>query len=410
MRMRFIAPLIAALGLGLFLILAPTVAEGEETLSVATYRKLQQVREMLDGQQAGPAIESLQLLAAEVADRPYEYAYVMQYLAHAQMLQEQTGPALRTLATALEREDLPHHLALDLRFFQAKLLLSQERYEESLAAFDAWFAEDPDPLAEAFFYRGLTQYQTSRYAAAQASLERALAMVDAPERRWREVLLAAYVQGGALKKADGLLTTMIGEAPQELLLWRKLASVQMERGDRAAALATLSLAQRLHGLETNDLDAIVSMYATLGMPEKGARLLESWTGAGLLDATPMRRRYLGELWLLARERERAKLAFTRLAVDTGDGELDQLAGKLCMEDGQWPEAAASLTRALERGGLDDEPRTRLMLGVALLKSGEVPGALAAFRQAARTPATKASAEYWMALASAAAVDEGRESR
>ena len=410
MRMRFIAPLIAALGLGLFLILAPTVAEGDETLSVATYRKLQQVREMLDGQQAGPAIESLQLLAAEVADRPYEYAYVMQYLAHAQMLQEQTGPALRTLATALEREDLPHHLALDLRFFQAKLLLSQDRYEESLAAFDAWFAEDPDPLAEAFFYRGLTQYQTSRYAAAQASLERALAMVDAPERRWREVLLAAYVQGGALKKADGLLTTMIGEAPQELLLWRKLASVQMERGDRAAALATLSLAQRLHGLETNDLDAIVSMYATLGMPEKGARLLEAWTGAGLLDATPLRRRYLGELWLLARERERAKLAFTRLAVDTGDGELDQLAGKLCMEDGQWPEAAASLTRALERGGLDDEPRTRLMLGVALLKSGEVPGALAAFRQAARTPATKASAEYWMALASAAAVDEGRESR
>jgi len=50
-----------------------------------------------------------------------------------------------------------------------------------------------------------------------------------------------------------------------------------------------------------------------------------------------------------------------------------------------------------------------MLGVALLKSGEVPGALAAFRQAARTPAMRASAEYWMALADAAAGD-GRELR
>jgi tetratricopeptide (TPR) repeat protein len=400
---------IAALGFALLLVLTPVSARADETLSVPTYRQLQRVQEMLDQRQAGPAIQSLEALAAEVADLPYEYAYVMQYLAHAQMLQERTAAALRTLATALARDDLPHHLALDLRFFQAKLLLSEERYEESLTAFDVWFAQDPDPVAEAFYFRGLAQYQTGRYDAAQASLERALSLADVPVHRWREVLLAAYVQGGALKKADTLLTTMVGEAPQELLLWRKLASVQMERGDRAAALATLRLAQRLHGLETNDLDAIVGMYATLGMPEKGARLLESWTGSGLLEATPKRRRYLGELWLLARERERAKRAFSRLAVDTGDGELDQLAGKLCMEDGEWPDAAASLTRALERGGLDDEPRTRLMLGVALLKSGEVPGALAAFRQAARAPAMKASAEYWMALANAAAGDR-REPR
>lgn len=399
---------IAALGSGLLLLVfAIGLAQGEETLSVPTYRKLQRAQEMLDGQQAGTAIEALRGLAAEVAERPYEYAYVMQYLAHAQTLLEQPEAALRTLATALERTDLPPHLALDLRFFQARLLLSEERYEEALAALDAWFAQDPDPLAEAYYYRGMAQYQTGRYPAAQASLERALALADKPERRWREVLLAAYVQGGALNKADGLLTTLISETPAELLLWRKLASVQLERGDRAAALATLRLAQHLHRLETTDLDAIASMYATLGMPDKGARLLEAWTAAGLLEPTHERRRYLGELWLLARERERAKQAFTRLAADTGSGELDQLAGKLCMEDGQWLDAAAGLTRALERGNLDDEPRTRLMLGVALLKSGEVAGARAAFEQAARTPAMKASAEYWMALANAAAGAPGQ---
>lgn len=103
MRMGFVTKLIAAPGLGLFLILAPAVAQGEEMLSVPTSRKLQRVQELLDGQQAGPAIESLQVLASEVADLPYEYAYLMQYLAHAQILQEQTGPALRTLARALER-------------------------------------------------------------------------------------------------------------------------------------------------------------------------------------------------------------------------------------------------------------------------------------------------------------------
>jgi len=291
---------IAALGSGLLLLVfAIGLAQGEETLSVPTYRKLQRAQEMLDGQQAGTAIEALRGLAAEVAERPYEYAYVMQYLAHAQTLLEQPEAALRTLATALERTDLPPHLALDLRFFQARLLLSEERYEEALAALDAWFAQDPDPLAEAFYYRGMAQYQTGRYAAAQASLERALALADKPERRWREVLLAAYVQGGALKKADGLLTTLISDTPAELLLWRKLASVQLERGDRAAALATLRLAQHLHRLETTDLDAIASMYATLGMPDKGARLLEAWTAAGLLKPTPERRRYLGELWLLS---------------------------------------------------------------------------------------------------------------
>ncbi len=400
---------IAALVSGLLVVVACSGARAEETLSVPTYRKLQRAQEMLDGHQAGPAIESLQGLAFEVAERPYEYAYVMQYLAHAQMLQDQPGAALQTVTTALARTDLPHHLALDLRFFQARVLLSEERYEEALAALDTWFAQDPDPLAEAFYYRGLAQYQTGRYVAAEASLERALSLSDSPDRRWREVLLAAYIQGGSLRKADGLLAVLVGETPNELLLWRKLASVQMERGDRAAALATLRLAQRLHGLETNDLDAIISMYATLGMPDKGVRLLEEWMEEGLLEPTPSRRRYAGELWLLARERERAKQTFVRLAADTGDGELDQLAGKLCMEDGQWPDAVASLARALERGGVDDEARTRLMLGIALLKSGEVLRAITIFEQASREPATKASAEYWKALASTAVGDRG-ESR
>lgn len=382
-------------------------ASGPETLSAATYRRLQEAQARIDEGQPVQAIATLQQLEQEVGGQPYEYALVMQYLSHAQTLADDPAAALQTVSRALRRSDLPFELALDLRYYQAKLFLALERYGEGLASLDHWFAQTAEPGAEAHYYRGFARYQLGRYEPAQESLEQALALAEKPDRRWQDVLLAAYVQGGDRRNAARLLRSMISESPGELRLWKQLASLHVEAGNKQDALATLVLADRLHALQPGELDAIVGFYGSLGMPDKAARMLETWVQAGRLEDTPARQRHLADLWLLARERTRAQLALERVAGQTATGEVDQLLGKLYMEDGEWSKAAPALEKALAKGGLDGEAaRTRVLLGVARLKAGETRQAVEAFTVAARDPATRATAEYWIGLATASAEAAG----
>ena len=371
-----------------------------DTLSAKAYRGLQQAQELLDAQQPDKAVAVLKNLAATVEGQAYDYAMVMQYLAHSQMLADQPAAALGTVTTALGRSDLPLELALELMFYKAKLLLNDQRIEEGLGAIELYFSQSPEPKAEAFYYRGFALFHAGRFKEAQAALEQAVALAGRRIAPWDDLLLAAYVQGESWEKAAQALRLRVGRIPQVVQNWKQLAGVYYQQGDHAAALATLMLAQRQHDLPPADLDTIIGLHGMLGMPEKGARLLEAWLEGGKLEPTPQRVRRLADMWLTARERTQAKQAFSRLAPEARTGETDALLGQLHMEDAQWREAAAAFSRALAKGGLREEPRTRLMLGVCHLKAGDTARAVAALTEAARSPTLRASAEHWLRSAAA----------
>jgi tetratricopeptide (TPR) repeat protein len=393
----------AALALAAMLI-QPALAA--DTLSAKTYRGLQQAQELLDARQPDKAAVVLRNLASTVEGQAYDYAMVMQYLAHSQMLADQPAAALATVTTALSRSDLPPELALELMFYRAKLLLNDQRIDEGLEAIELYFSQSPDPKAEAFYYRGFALFRAGRFREAQAPLEQAVALARRRIAAWDDLLLAAYVQGESWDKAAQALRLRVGRTPQAVQNWKQLAGVYYQQGDHASALATLMLAQRRHDLPPADLDTIIGLHDMLGMPEKGARLLEGWLEDGKLERTPQRLRRLADMWLTARERTQAKQAFARLAPGARTGEIEAILGQLHMEDAQWREAAAALSRALAKGGLKEEPSTRLMLGVCYLKAGDTDRAIAALTEAARAPRLKASAEHWLRSAAAQQASAG----
>jgi len=374
---------------------APAVTE---TLSGATYQRLQQTQKLLEAGKSREAIAALEQLATASTDRPYDYAMVMQYLAHAQIVNEQPQAALRTVTTALQRADLPPDLAAGLQLNQGKLLVIGGRYAEGLTALEAWAAGSGEPVAEGYYYQGYALYHLERYAEAQRAVEKALAQSRRSSDAWRELLLAAYVKGGAYGRAEALLTSWISRSPQDPLLWKRLAAVQAEHQNHAGALATLMVVDRLQPLSASELEAVLGLHRNLRMPDKAARLLSDWLQAGRLERSPRQQRLLADLWLEARERERAKEAFAKAAAASKDGELDEILGRLHMEDGEWPKAANALTRALAKGGLRDPDQTHLVLGVAWVKAGEAERAAVVLADAARKPRLRATAEHWLRVA------------
>lgn len=389
---------------GMLCLAAGAALAATETLSAATYQRLQQTQKLIEAGKSREAIVTLEQLAASSADRPYDYAMVMQYLAHAQIVNEQPQAALRTVTAALQRSDLPPDIAVGLQLYQGKLLVIGGRFAEGLAALDAWLAGTTEPVAEGYYYQGYALYHLGRYAEAQRAVEQALAQSRRSSEAWRELLLAAYVKGGTFDRAETLLASWISQSPKDPLLWKRLAAVQVEHQNHAGALATLMVVERLQPLSASELETVVRLHRSLRMPEKAARLLDSWLQTGRLERSSSQQRLLADLWLEARERERATEAYAKVAATSKNGELDEIVGKLRMEDGDWPRAANALARALDKGGLREPERTRLLLGVAWVKAGEADRAVAVLADVARQPGMRATAEHWLRV-----VDRARHS-
>lgn len=113
--------------------------------------------------------------------------------------------------------------------------------------------------------------------------------------------------------------------------------------------------------EPEALERLVRMHQYLGAPERAGRLLEGWMKEGRLGRDSHRNEWLGQLWLQARERGRAK---------------------------------AALAQARHQGSLESPQQTALLLGIAALREQSFPTARASLEAAAAHADTANQARYW----------------
>jgi tetratricopeptide (TPR) repeat protein len=114
---------------------------------------------------------------------------------------------------------------------------------------------------------------------------------------------------------------------------------------------------------------MVSLYGHVEIPEKAARLLEQWMADGSLERTPDNLRRLGDLWLLARERARAKAALLEAAGVAPDGRTYELLGGIYLQDEEWERAHEAFAEALALGGLNNPDRVHLLAGLSAQRAG-----------------------------------------
>ena len=79
---------------------------------------------------------------------------------------------------------------------------------------------------------------------------------------------------------------------------------------------------------------------------------------------------------------------------TPNGEKDVALGLTLMSYEQYPQAVDVLTRGLKEGGVQNPPNAQLLLGIALLKSGNKDGAMKAFHAVKGDPKFEHLANLW----------------
>lgn len=385
----------------LLLLSIPAAAQQTSTLpsaSRSTFLKLTQVQELWEEDRFEEAIAELEELAADIRDKPYDYALTRQYLAHTSILSGDTPRAREAIEEALAVQGLPPQMEADLKLFYGQILVGDEEFEEALQMLEEWLSTTESLVLPAqVFYVAYANYMTGNLKRAQPLIERAInedtQRHDSWDRLYYQILFEQKFYDGAL----AVLMEMLDRKPAEDGYWRLLVNHYMQLEESRGALTALAIAHLQNPMtEQSDLSRMVSMYGYVEIPEKAARLLEGYLADESLPPDPEALRQLGDLWLMARDREKAKAALQRAASIAPDGRTYQLLGGIYFEDEEWGEAYTAFHEALKLGGLDEPPRVHLLAGISAYRADMKAEARDALEVAAKTEELRSQAESILA--------------
>lgn len=378
--------------LSIVVLLAIAAMASAQSVSRTTFNALQDVQEMMDAEQYDQALARLEQLAVATADNPYDFALTNQYLAHVSVIVDNPDRARAALQAALATEGLPPDLRGDMNLFYGTVLIGDEEYELARAALEEWFALAPLPQPSQIFSLAYANYQTRNLPRAEELVARAIGETAEPQESWYQLHYRVLFEQKKFGEARSVLEGLIERAPLTPLYWRMLASHHFEIEGSSDGLAALMIAYSNDLLESEtDLRQIVSLWGYIDAPEKGARLLEEWLESGRLETDAESLKQLGNLWLLARERDHATAVLARAAAMEPDGSTYEMLGSIYFEEEEWLLAYDAYQSALRQGDLEQPSRVSLLAGISAFRAGNENDARRALEVAAEDEELEAQA-------------------
>jgi tetratricopeptide (TPR) repeat protein len=381
----------------LLIVILPIIGDGLAAgLGPGLYRQLSDIREQMDAGKHANALPRLRGLFIDVIDDSYAEAVIRQHLAYCYLELDRLPHALLELSVTLELNTLPTEVNRQLRLLAAQTANRLDRPEEALRHLRGWLAAATALTPEQRALAAQIFHSSGKPEQAITHLEKAVAAKHPPPEAWQRSLLGMYLENKHDKKARKLLRGLIRGHPEKAEYWRYLANLELRSGRPDRALEALALAFEQGLLSTGELARFARLHAAAGMPEKAARLLREWRESGRMSVTLNRLRTEAELWLMAREREKALVLYEKAAELGADGFDDYQRGRILFNEGHWPQSLQALQRALKRGGFEEASKARLLAGIAAVQSGDLASAKTLLSEAAREPATKDQASAWLA--------------
>ncbi len=384
--------------LALMAVLVLAAEASAQSVSRGTYLALQDIQKLIEEERLVDARDSLEALVLKTRENPYDYALANQYLAHTSVMLDDAGRARLALEAALGSPDLPDDMRANMSLFYGTVLLGDEEFELGLEALEEWFSLAQYPLPSQIFSLAYANYQTGNKDRAETLVARAIGESSEPQESWYQLYYRILFEKKKYADAELVLKGMLTRHPSNASYWRMLASHFLQLEESATGLATIMTAY-INDLveEPSDLRQIVSLYGYIDAPEKGARLLDDWIAAGRLEKDAESMKQLGNLWLLARERDEAVTALTEAARMAPDGQVFEMLGGVHFEEESWTAAYDAYREALDLGGLDNQARVELLAGISAFRAGRNDAARVNLEAAARDAEFRAQAQSMLRL-------------
>ncbi|RLQ22850.1 hypothetical protein DWB85_05235 [Seongchinamella sediminis] len=381
-------------------------------------REQGQYRSRIQLDPLGEAGQGSELSAAELEqqidsiDDPYARSSAGRFLARHHLQRKDYPAAVTYYQQALAADGLAAVANREMLRELAQVYLLQQDYPAAADTLQRALAIDLVPDARDFLLLAQARFRQGDYVATVVALDGISAEGLPLDVNQLRQALALYYRSGAFEQCEHILEQLLAMEPGNAAHWHQLVSVYLQQEKGQQALDQLRLA-REKGLAFTvaELQLLVDLQALHGNPYGAARTLQLAMEQGEIPADARRQRQLFELWLQARERDRALAALEQAVASSGDTELYLYLAQLQMEDERWAAVERTVLQACGEQ-LQDRfvSRANLLLGVALLKQHRPEQARRAFINATLVGGAHAEAGEWLRFMGAAPATESERRR
>lgn len=379
-------------------VLYPNATREEPNAKAATrtQRLLQRMFDLSqeDGKEAEAEEAAKELLQARGAGA-YEASIANQILAQIEMERDNYPGAIEYFKKALEAGGLNNNQHYQVLMTVGQMQFQEEMYSEAAETFTRWMEETRSETPQVYALRGNSYYRLEQFEAAVSDLRKSISLQEKPELQVSQLLMASLFDLGRTAEAAEVASSILQSDPNNVSLIRNLASIYVnaEQIDKAAAVLEDGISRGVL-TEERDYVELSKMYRYAEQDLKAAELINRAMQEGKVQPTLEIYRGLGEAYYFSENIAQAAEAFGKADELATDGEMALNHARTLAELERWPETKAAANRAISKG-VKRPGDAYVILGAAEFGLNNQPAALAAYREAAKYPETKAMAEAYL---------------
>jgi predicted Zn-dependent protease len=356
--------------------------------------KLNKIISQFQSQDYADAVAGSEAILADAAATPFEKASAAQYAAFAAA--EGDGDdkrAITYLKRAIDENALPNGVHFPLILELAKMYNNEGRFDEARATAQRFLDEtkSDDPIAHSIM--GNAYYQEDKYAEAITELKLAMGPEGKAEANVAAMLMQSYAAAERYPEAIALAESMSAKAPDDKKLQLMLANTYAEAGQPDKAVGVFNRLRAAGKLtESRDYEMGISILAKLkGHEAETQAFITEGMGKGILKPSDKLYGLLGQTYYNADNIPGAIDAWSKGAPLAATGELYLNLAILQNQEDRYADAKASAQQALAKG-LKKPGKAWMVIAEAEQGLGNNAGIAAAYREAAKDPATRADAQ------------------
>lgn len=371
-----------------------------QAVSKEVYDRIQRAQELIDANDSDGALNILNSLKSKDLTE-YELQNVLNYIGFVYYNMERIPQAIATYEEMLKIPSMEDQIRKQTIYTLAQLSTMEENYGKALRFLDQWFALETNPAPEPYILYAQNLYQVNRYSDMIRPIE--MAMNIARERElavkedWYVLLNFAYFQQEDYRKVRDIQKILLVNWPKKRY-WFSLAGAYTELGEEENLIAAYDAAYTQGLLEKeSELVTMAQLYLQKEVPYKAGKLLESEMEKGRVAEDASNYRLLSQAWTLAAEDEKSIPALQQAARLSDEGELNLRLGNAHLNLGQYAECVAAIRDGLRKGGIKSPDNAQISLGMCLYNQKKYDDAIAAFREARKTPKSRRIAQQWITV-------------
>ena len=373
-----------------------------EKLSPKVYQKIEAAQQALEAKDLAGAEAIMDELKA-TADKLNDYEKSQMYNFFAAIHYEQ-GDIAATIAdyiAILKLDNPPEQIRTNSLFRLAQLYFVQEDYSKAIRVLQEWQKNVDSVRPEAHMLLAQAYYQLEDYEAAKTpvieAMKEARRRGQALQENWLALLRAVYYELGDYKSAVKVLAQLIQRWPNPSY-YKQLSGMLGLMGQQKGQLYVMHAAYTAGMLEgESELLNMARLYMAEDAPYPAIEIIKQGLDNGSIEDNAQNLQLLAQAMALAKDSEGQIPVLKRAAELSGEARQYLYLGQAQISQYQWADAAQSLQKALDIGGLDRPGSVYMQLGTAQYNLKRYSRALQAFKEAAAYEDYARQAKQWVSF-------------